>query len=90
MQGKKKVCPMKAIDFDHLEKKADYFGTAIRVVDCLGPRHLMTLECNYNITYVHQFFATVVFDGDVTTGMTWMSGTHKLTANFKEFGELLG
>ena len=49
MSEKKKVCPMKAIDFEHLMKKPDYFGTAIRVVDCLGLRRLMETECNYNV-----------------------------------------
>ena len=80
MSEKKKVCPMKAIDFAHLEKKADYFGTAIQVVDCLGLRHLMKLECKYNVFMVQQFYATVVFDCDVNTGMTWMSGSLKLKA----------
>ena len=82
MSEKKRVCPMKAIDFDHLMKKEDYFGTAIRVVDCLGLRHLMDTECNYNVTMVQQFYATVVFDTDVNIGMTWMSDTHMLTSNF--------
>ena len=90
MSNKKKVCSMKAIDFAHLEKKADYFGTAIQVVDCLGLYHLMKLECNYNVFMVQQFYATVVFDSDVNTGLTWMSGSHKLKANFQEFGALLG
>ena len=52
MSEKKKVCPMKAIDFAHLMKKADYFGTTIRVVDCLGLRRLMETECNYNMALV--------------------------------------
>ena len=90
MKSKKKVCPMKAIDFAHLQKKADYFGTAIRVVDCLGLRHPMKLECNYNVFMVQQFYATMVFYGDVNTDMTWMSGSHKLKATFQEFGALLG
>ena len=46
VSSKKKVCPMKAIDFAHLQKKADYFGTAIQVVDCLGLRRLMEIECD--------------------------------------------
>ena len=31
MSEKKRVCPMKAIDFAHLMKKEDYFGTAIQI-----------------------------------------------------------
>ena len=60
------------------------------MVYCLVLRHLTKLECKYNVFMVQQFYATVVFDGDVNTGMTWMSGTHKLTTNFQEFGALMG
>ena len=59
-------------------------------MDCLGLRKLMTTQCNYNVAYAHQFFATVVFDSDDDVTMTWMSGNHKLTATFVEFGDLLG
>ena len=90
MSEKKRVCPMKAIDFDHLMKKEDYFGTAIRVVDCLGLRRLMDTESNYNVTMIQQFYATVVFDKDINIGMTWMSDTHMLTSNFREFAAILG
>ena len=39
---------------------------------------------------VQQFFATVVFDGDVNIGMTWMSDTHRLSTTFREFAGILG
>ena len=78
MSSKKKVCPMKAIEFAQLQKKADYFGTAIQVVDCLGLCRLMEIECDYNVTLVQHFYATVVFDDDVNIRMTWISDTHLL------------
>ena len=65
-----KVCPQKAIDFAHLEERHAYFGQAVQVVDCLGLRKLMTTQCNYNVAYVHQFFAIVVFDSDDDVTMT--------------------
>ena len=71
-----KVRPPKAIDFAHLEARHAYFGQAVHVVECLGLRKLMETKCNYNITYVHQFFAIVVFDSDEAMTMTWITKNH--------------
>ena len=88
--GKFKVCPQQPIDFEYLAKKIDYFGEAVNVVDALGLRHLMTRQCDYNIHLVQQFYSTVEFDGTMNIGMTWMSGSHRLESNFREFAEVLG
>ena len=50
----------------------------------------MSSHCNYNVPLIQQFYSTVVFDTAPIRGMTWMSGPHKLSADFHEFADLLG
>ena len=86
----KPICPMKWIDFEKLMKKADYFGGAVKVCGLLGLEQLMRTECNYSVSLIHQFYATVVFDSSEDIGMTWMSGRQRLTSSFREFAQILG
>ena len=88
--SKAPVCPMRWINFDKLMKKADYFGGAVQVCRVLGLEHLMETECSYNVSIIHQFYATVVFDNSEDIGMTWMTGTQRLTSSFREFARILG
>ena len=83
----KPICPMKWIDFDKLMKKADYLGGAVKVCGLLGLEHLMRTECNYIVSLILQFYATVVFDSSEDIGMTWMSGRQRLTSSFREFAD---
>ena len=58
------------IKFDTRPSTKPYFQEAVWIVRKLGLEHLMTLQQNYDITLVHQFFATVQFGEDVDVKLT--------------------
>ena len=86
---KKPVRPMHPIDMDHLRTKT-YFAEAVDVTEKLGLHHLMTLKCDYNVTLVQQFFATLVIKEDDGLTMRWMTGDRPCESNFFEFARVLG
>jgi hypothetical protein len=54
------VCPQTVMDFSHFAKHSAYFGEAVWITHKLGLHPLMKTQENYNITFVQQFFATLV------------------------------
>ena len=56
----------------------------------MGLHHLMGLKCDYNITILKQFYATLVICGDDARTLKWMTGNTFCTATFREFGEIIG
>ena len=85
----KPVRPMHPINMGQLRRKVE-FGEAVEVTGKMGLHHLMSLKCDFNITLLKQFYATLVMKGDEARTMKWMSGDVYCTATFIEFGELLG
>ena len=83
------VCEQKVLSLDALNLKP-YFQEAVWIVRKLGLEKLISTQQGYDIQLIHQFFATVVFDHDEEVTMTWMTGPHKCTSNFVEFGQFLG
>jgi hypothetical protein len=83
------VCPQKTIDFAHLNKHA-YFEEALWITEKLGLHPLMKINQDYNISLVHQFFATVVFGEGEDIPMTWMLGNDICRSSFWEFAGHLG
>ena len=77
------VCPQKPLKLDELAKKA-YFQGAIWVVRKLGLEHLISIQLNYDIEMVQQFFATLEMGPEEDTMMTWMTGSIKCNATFSE------
>lgn len=86
---KKPVRPMSAIDLVHLRSKP-VFSEAIDVIDQMGLLHLMTLQCDYNVYLIQQFFATLVLKGDDAKTMKWMTGSTYCESNFYKFADVLG
>ena len=86
---KKPVRPMHAINLEHLRSRY-YFDDVVEVISQMGLHPLMMLQCNYNISLVHQFFSTLVLKGDDAQTLRWMSGPTPCESNFYRFAELLG
>ena len=63
LADKKKVCPQHPLNMDYLNRN-EYFSEAVRVAKQLGLENLMVEQQDYDISYIHQFFATMVFDDD--------------------------
>jgi hypothetical protein len=78
------------MDFSHFAKHSAYFGEAMSVSRKLGLHPLMKIQEHYNITLVHQFFATLVFGDGEEIPMTWMTGEELCHSNFIDFAALLG
>ena len=89
LSGPNKVCVQKVLNLSALSTK-QYFQEAVWIVRKLGLEHLMSLQQNYDITLVHQFFATVQFGEDEDVKLTWMTGPMKCESSMTRFGELLG
>jgi hypothetical protein len=81
--------PMHPIDLDHLRSKT-YFDEAISVIEKMGLIELATLQCNYNLGLIKQFYATLVILPNPQKSMKWMSGEHECTTDFSVFASLLG
>jgi hypothetical protein len=84
------VCPQTVMDFYHFAKNSAYFGEAVWVSRKLGLHPLMKIQEHYNITLVHQFFATLVFGDGEEIPMTWMTEEELCHSNFIDFAALLG
>jgi hypothetical protein len=78
------------MDFSHFSKYNAYFEEAMWVSRKLGLHPLMKIQEHYNITLVHQFFATLVFADGEEIPMTWMTGEDLCHSNFMDFAALLG
>ena len=66
------VRPMQPINMDLLCGKPE-FAEGVEVTEKLGLHLLMGLQCNYNITLLKQFYATLVIKGDDDRTMKCMS-----------------
>jgi hypothetical protein len=80
---------MHPIDLDHLCSKT-YFDEAVSVLEKMGLTELATLQCNYNLGIIKQFFATLVILPNPQKSMKWMFGEHECQADFSVFASLLG
>jgi hypothetical protein len=78
------------MDFSHFAKHSAYFEEAMWVSCKLGLHPLMKIQEHYNITLVHQFFATLVFGDGEEIPMTWMTGEELCHSKFINFAALLG
>lgn len=84
-----KVCPMRALDFEKLGKKA-YFNEMLWVTEKLGLHPLMELRQNYNVQLIQQFFATVYFGNSNDDDIYWMTGNGRYNSTFRRFAVVLG
>jgi hypothetical protein len=84
------VCPQMVMDFSHFAKHSAYFAEAVWITCKLGLHALMKTQEHYNITLVHQFFATLVFGDGEEIPMTWMTREEVCHSNFMDFSALLG
>jgi hypothetical protein len=82
------VCPMKVIDFDHVDKP--YFSDALWVAKNLGLNNLMAFYEHYNIHLVQKFYATFVFCKKEDIPVTWMTKNKGYESTCIDFAELLG
>ena len=71
------------------DQNKEYFEDAYWVTEKMGLHPLMRISEKYNIEFVHQFFATVVFGSTPDIPMTWMSGDDLCRSNFVEPGVLV-
>jgi len=83
------VCPQKVPDFDHMYTH-NYYSNAIWITEKLGLHDLMKKMQDYNISLIHQFFATLVFDTNEQRSMRWMTGHVECRSDFTEFVRVLG
>ena len=89
LSRKHAVCEQKVLNLDALNLKP-YFQEAVWIARKLGLEKLISHQQNYDITFVQQFFATLVFGDDEKITMTWMTGPNRCSSNFEEFAKLLG
>jgi hypothetical protein len=79
-----------AIDLDHLRSKPNYFGEALEICERFGLLPIMDTVCDYDVSMIAQFYATVHFGGDDEKTMKWMTNGRFLTSTWDRFSELLG
>ena len=60
------------------------------MIEQMGLPELMERKCDYNVTLIQHFFATLVLGGDNARTMKWMTGSTPFEANFYDFAEILG
>ena len=65
------VHPMQPINMQLLRGKPE-FAEAMEVIGKMGLHHLMGVQCNYNVTLLKQFYATLVIKGDEARTLKWM------------------
>ena len=85
---KTKVAPQTVMCMKHLSD--DYFADALWICKKLGLIPLMTIQQDYNIQVIQQFFSTLVFCQQDTIDFYWMTGNTPCQSTMVEFGALLG
>lgn len=83
------IRPMHPIKFQFLQSKST-FSQAASVIDRMGLVSLMERKCDFNISLLQQFFATLVMKNDRAKTLKWMTGITPCEANFYDFAEALG
>ena len=83
--------PVQWIDMNHMKKDKNraYFGEALDLVEQFGIEELLTFHMDFDPEIVAQFFASVHFHTDEKRSMTWMTNGKRMTAEWKEFMDML-
>ena len=89
LDPKQLVCPQKPLNLDALAQKT-YFQDAVWVVKKLGLEPHITLQLDYDIEMIHQFYATLELGDEEDTSLTWMTGPVQCRSSFSEFAAELG
>jgi hypothetical protein len=85
---KTQVAPQHVMCMEHLSD--DYFVDALWICKKLGLVPLMTIQQDYSIQLIHQFFSTLLFGQRDTVDFYWMTGATPCQSDMVEFGALLG
>ncbi|KAK1693803.1 hypothetical protein QYE76_010500 [Lolium multiflorum] len=85
-----KVAPMHHINYDHMDKHAEYFAEAREICEQFGLFPLMKFQHPYCVDVIGQFFATVYVDNDDAKTMTWMTEGRMLHGTWDQFAACLG
>ena len=60
------------IDLEHWRSNLDYFGEALTLCEEFDLVKLMTVNCDFHVQLIHQFYATVHFGEDGERTLTFM------------------
>ena len=81
--------PVEWIDMEHLRKNQAYFGEPLDLVEQFGIEEIITFHLDFDPELVAQFFASVHFHTDEKRTMTWMTNGKRMSAEWKEFMDML-
>ena len=76
---------------NHLRKDSNvaYFGETLDLIEQFGIEDLLTFHLDFDPEIVARFFASVHFHMDDKRTMTWMTNGKRMTADWKEFMDML-
>ena len=87
---KNKFTRMWSIDIDHWRNNLDYFGEALAICEEFDLIKLMTVNCDFDVQLVHQFYATVHFGSDVERHLSFMCLDEFFHVPWRAFCNALG
>lgn len=81
---------MFSINVQHMKDHAVYFGEALAICEDFDLLKLIQFNCDFDVSLVVQFLATVHFDTDDARTLTWMTKNEHFDAPWREFSLVLG
>ena len=69
---KNKFTRMWSIDINHWRNNLDYFGEALAIREEFDLIKIMTVNCDFDVQLIHQFYATVHFGSNEERHLSFM------------------
>ena len=87
---KNKFTRMWSIDIDHWRNNLGYFGEALDIYEEFDLIKLMTVNCDFDVQLIHQFYATVHFGNDDARHLSFMCRDEFFHVPWRAFCNALG
>ena len=87
---KNKFTRMWSIDIDHWRNNLAYFGEALEICEEFDLIKLMTVNCDFDVQLIHQFYATVHFGTDDARHLSFMCRDEFFHVPWRAFCNALG
>ena len=78
------------IDLDHWRNNLEYFGEALALCEEFDLVKLMSVNCDFDVQLIHQFYATVHFGEDDARTLTFMCRDELFQVPWRTFCNAIG
>jgi len=78
------------IDFDHWRNNMEYFGEALALCEEFDLVKIMSVNCDFDVQLIHQFYATVHFGEDDARTLTFMCRDELFHVPWRAFCNAIG